>query len=81
MGLEYALRRGRELGQLVGRPNRPPDQFAAAIRTAPARQTVVPAIDAERALERTHQRVRRIRRQVFVATLAVRLEDQHQAIP
>ena len=56
MRLEYALRRCRELDQLVGGTDRPPDQLTAAIRATPARQAIVSAIDAERALERAAAR-------------------------
>jgi hypothetical protein len=78
--LDLADRRSRELGQLLGRPDRAAHQLAAAVR-APAFERDLGARAAERALERADHRVRRIRRQVAVAALAARSQLQREPIP
>src|SRR5262245_52186535 len=68
--LELALGRGREFGQLVGRPDRSAHQLAAAVRALAAEHRVG-ACAAERAFERADPRLGRSRRQIAIAALAI----------
>lgn len=77
MVLDHTFRRGGKTGELHRRAHGAAHQFATAIGTAPTRQTVASAVDAERALERAHQRLGRVGRQILVTALAVRLQGQH----
>jgi hypothetical protein len=77
---EHALARGRKFRKLRRRPDRPPQQLAAAIRAA-ALQNAFGARAAEGAFERANHRVTRIRRQIDVAAFAARLQQKHFSLP
>jgi hypothetical protein len=64
----------------IGRPDRPADQFTAAIG-AVSLEYFFGAVVTERALEGADARVRRIGRQVLVAAFAIGSQFQHRRGP
>ena len=74
--VEHAPRAGRVGGQLVGRANWPGHKMAAAVG-ANAVQHGIDTRRAKRALKRADARLRRIWRQVHIATFARGAEFKH----
>ena len=75
MRLQHTVCRRWEFRQLVGRADWTRDKSAAAIGADAARHAIFNTIRTEGAFERTYQRVHRVRRQIYVTTFAVWLEQ------
>jgi predicted alpha/beta hydrolase family esterase len=73
---EHAACRGGVTKQRLGWADRPANQLAAAIGTAPTEHSLG-AVAAERALEGADARIHRVRGQVFVAAFATGSQFQH----
>ena len=77
---QHPLAGGRVFGQHGRRARGTPHQLAAAVGAAAAGQAGGGAVGAEGALEGADQGVRRVRRQVLVAALAIGSELEHLSV-